>query len=104
MPVAAPLQKRPCVPAPLDILFRTFTPITTRSFSMRAARPCALTLLAICFATGTALADPTPPSITSSVAGTVGNNGRYVSDVTVSWNVSDESPRSPRPPVAVRRS
>lgn len=33
--------------------------------------------------------DATPPVIIASVSGTLGNNGWYVSDVTVSWNVSD---------------
>jgi hypothetical protein len=33
--------------------------------------------------------DSTPPSITPNVSGTLGNNGWYVSDVTVSWTVSD---------------
>jgi VCBS repeat protein len=34
-------------------------------------------------------ADTTPPAISSSASGTVGSNGWYVSDVTVSWTVSD---------------
>jgi hypothetical protein len=34
-------------------------------------------------------ADSTPPDITPSVSGTLGNNGWYVSDVTVSWSVVD---------------
>lgn len=34
-------------------------------------------------------ADSTPPVVTPNVAGTLGNNGWYVSDVTVSWAVSD---------------
>jgi len=33
--------------------------------------------------------DSTPPVITPSVSGTMGNNGWYVSDVTVSWTVVD---------------
>jgi hypothetical protein len=33
--------------------------------------------------------DNTPPIITSNVVGTPGNNGWYVNDVTVSWNVTD---------------
>jgi hypothetical protein len=33
--------------------------------------------------------DTTPPVITPSVSGTLGNNGWYVSDVTVSWTVTD---------------
>lgn len=37
--------------------------------------------------------DSTPPVITPNVLGTLGNNGWYVSDVTVSWTVVDnESP------------
>ncbi|MBC7878934.1 MAG: PKD domain-containing protein, partial [Anaerolineales bacterium] len=35
------------------------------------------------------VADPTPPTITSSISGTLGNNGWYTSDVLVSWDVSD---------------
>ena len=34
-------------------------------------------------------ADTTPPVITPNVAGALGVNGWYVSDVTVSWNVTD---------------
>ncbi|MHB1413946.1 MAG: PxKF domain-containing protein [Chloroflexota bacterium] len=37
----------------------------------------------------TAPSDTTPPVITPNVDGTLGNNGWYVSDVTVSWDVSD---------------
>jgi hypothetical protein len=33
--------------------------------------------------------DSTPPVITPNVTGTIGNNGWYVSDVTVSWTVTD---------------
>lgn len=33
--------------------------------------------------------DSTPPVITPSVSGTLGNNGWYTSDVTVSWSVAD---------------
>jgi hypothetical protein len=33
--------------------------------------------------------DLTPPAITSTLGGTTGNGGWYVSDVSVSWNVSD---------------
>lgn len=33
--------------------------------------------------------DTTPPVITPNIAGTLGSNGWYVSDVTVSWTVSD---------------
>jgi CSLREA domain-containing protein len=39
--------------------------------------------------------DSTPPAITPTVTGTLGNNGWYVSDVQVSWSVVDnESPIS----------
>ena len=34
--------------------------------------------------------DATPPVISPNVSGTLGNNGWYVSDVTVSWSVSDD--------------
>ena len=34
--------------------------------------------------------DKTPPSVTASVTGTVGNNGWYTSDVAVDWTVADE--------------
>lgn len=34
--------------------------------------------------------DTTPPVITPSISGTLGNNGWYVSDVTVSWTVEDD--------------
>jgi hypothetical protein len=36
-----------------------------------------------------AAADSTPPVITPSVSGTLGNNGWYVSNVTVGWTVTD---------------
>jgi hypothetical protein len=39
--------------------------------------------------TVTAPADTTPPVITPTVVGTVGTNGWYTSDVTVSWSVVD---------------
>lgn len=40
-----------------------------------------------------AVTDPSPPSITANVAGTLGDNGWYTSDVGVSWTVVDaESP------------
>ncbi len=35
-------------------------------------------------------ADTTPPDITPNISGTLGNNGWYVSDVTVSWTVTDD--------------
>lgn len=38
-------------------------------------------------------ADTTPPVITPTVTGTLGNNGWYTSNVTVNWDVSD--PESP---------
>ena len=34
-------------------------------------------------------ADTTPPGLTPSITGTLGNNGWYTSDVTVSWAVTD---------------
>jgi len=34
--------------------------------------------------------DSTPPVITPNVQGTLGNNGWYTSDVTVTWNVTDD--------------
>ncbi|MBM3933357.1 MAG: hypothetical protein FJ319_03495 [SAR202 cluster bacterium] len=34
--------------------------------------------------------DPTPPVITPSVTGTLGDNGWYTSDVEVSWTVTDD--------------
>jgi hypothetical protein len=37
--------------------------------------------------------DPTPPTVTATVTGTLGANGWYVSNVTVSWTISD--PESP---------
>lgn len=40
--------------------------------------------------------DSTPPVITPTVTGTLGNNGWYTSDVSISWNVADaESTASP---------
>jgi hypothetical protein len=37
--------------------------------------------------------DPTPPTVTSHVTGTLGNNGWYTSDIGISWTVvDDESP------------
>jgi hypothetical protein len=35
------------------------------------------------------IADSTPPAISANVSGTLGDNGWYVSDVTVSWTVTD---------------
>lgn len=34
--------------------------------------------------------DDTPPDITATITGTLGKNGWYTSDVTVSWTVTDE--------------
>lgn len=34
-------------------------------------------------------ADATPPTVTSSITGTLGKNGWYTGDVTVSWTVTD---------------
>lgn len=34
--------------------------------------------------------DSTPPTITPVVTGTLGTNGWYISDVTISWNVTDD--------------
>lgn len=56
---------------------------------MRAARLSAFVLFAICVATASAFADSTPPVITPQASGTLGNNGWYVTDVTVSFTVSD---------------
>jgi hypothetical protein len=33
--------------------------------------------------------DTTPPVVTPNISGTLGNNGWYVSDVTVTWGISD---------------
>ena len=42
--------------------------------------------------------DSTPPTIAPTVSGTLGSNGWYVSDVAVSWTVTDpESPVTPEP-------
>jgi hypothetical protein len=35
------------------------------------------------------VADTTPPVIVPAISGTLGNNGWYISNVTVNWNVSD---------------
>lgn len=56
---------------------------------MRAIRLSAFAVIAIAIAAGSAFADTTPPVITSQLTGTLGNNGFYTSDVTVSWTVSD---------------
>ena len=36
--------------------------------------------------------DPTPPQVVETVTGTLGNNGWYRSDVSVTWAVTDDSP------------
>lgn len=43
-------------------------------------------------------ADTTPPVITPAVSGTLGNNGWYTSDVTVSWTVEDLGSTVTSPP------
>ena len=48
-----------------------------------------LAMAAFAFVAGGAFADSTAPLVTPNVAGTVGNNGWYVSDVTLTWSVSD---------------
>ena len=45
--------------------------------------------------------DPTPPVITPSVSGTLGNSGWYVTDVTVSWIVT-ENESTDHVPVGLR--
>ena len=45
----------------------------------------------------------TPPVITPTVSGTQGTNGWYVSDVTVSWDVTTRSRASPPRSAATRR-
>jgi hypothetical protein len=56
---------------------------------MRVARLRAFAMVAICVAAGSVFADPTAPVIAPQVTGTLGNNGWYVSDVMVSWTVTD---------------
>ena len=56
---------------------------------MRTARSSVLAVAAIVFAASRAFADSTPPVVTPNVAGTLGDNGWYVSDVTLTWSVSD---------------
>jgi hypothetical protein len=41
------------------------------------------------FSVAGAPSDTTPPVITPTISGTLGNNGWYTSDVTVSWSVTD---------------
>ena len=61
---------------------------------MRGARLMgAFAMAAILVASVNAFADTTPPVITPNVSGTLGGDGWYTSDVTVSWTVTDdESP------------
>lgn len=60
---------------------------------MRAPRLRFLAAAAIAAFSLAAFADTTPPIITPNVTGTLGSNGWYVSDVTLSWDVrDDESP------------
>ena len=56
---------------------------------MRAVRSSVLAVAAIFLAAGSVLADTTPPQITPNVVGTLGNNGWYVSDVSLTWTVTD---------------
>jgi len=44
--------------------------------------------------------DATPPVITPSISGTLGSNGWYTNDVTVSWSVNDEESAVTSPPCA----
>lgn len=57
---------------------------------MHVRKSCVLAVLAISLAATGASADLTPPVIVPHVSGTVGSGGWYVSDVTVTWDVSDE--------------
>jgi hypothetical protein len=60
---------------------------------MRAVRFSVFAVVVTAFACAAALADSTPPIVTPTVTGTLGNNGWYVSDVTLGWSVVDaESP------------
>jgi hypothetical protein len=56
-----------------------------RSGSLWETAPAAFTLIV----NPAPPSDTTPPVITPSVSGTLGDNGWYVSDVTVSWAVTD---------------
>jgi hypothetical protein len=65
------------------ISLRHYKPIYEVSYYSFGAT--AISLLAI----GETITDTTPPVITPSVSGTMGDNGWYTSDATVSWDVSD---------------
>ena len=85
------------------ILFSTSTPdvcsVTGAEVSLRRSGTCTVTAdqaggpgyLPAPQATQTfiVLADQTPPSVGARIVGTLGQNGWYVSDVTVTWSVDD---------------
>lgn len=48
------------------------------------------TAAVLVFSAFVAVADDTPPIVTANIAGTLGDNGWYTSDVGISWTIVDE--------------
>lgn len=83
--------------SPLESVIATLTfassQVGTRTLCVCGADVFSNTSSEACTTVTVALADTTPPVITPTVSGALGNNGWYTSNVTISWTViDDESP------------
>jgi hypothetical protein len=66
-----------------------FTPNSTGTWTVKLVKDSNNSIRATATFQVNPPSDATPPVIQPIISGTLGNNGWYVSDVTVSWNVSD---------------
>jgi hypothetical protein len=67
----------------------TFTPNSTGTWTVKLVKDSNNSVRATATFQVNPPPDTTPPVIQPIISGTLGNNGWYISDVTVSWNVSD---------------
>ncbi|MEM0030339.1 MAG: PxKF domain-containing protein [Candidatus Nitrosocaldus sp.] len=67
----------------------TYTPTSTGTWTVKLVKDSDSSLQASTTFQVVAPPDTTPPEITPNISGTLGNNGWYTSDVTVSWDVND---------------
>ncbi|MEM4345132.1 MAG: PxKF domain-containing protein [Candidatus Nitrosocaldus sp.] len=73
----------------LTIQTSTTTPAGTYTFKVRAETAAHDFAISNDITLIVEASDTTPPVITPNISGTLGNNGWYTSDVTVSWDVND---------------
>src|SRR5205814_5517302 len=75
-------QPASCLPAPGSSFAFGNTTVTCNASDV-AGNPAVATSFVV------HVTDATPPAITPNVIGTLGNNGWYTSNVSVSWTVTD---------------